>query len=198
MVTERADQARQRLTDRLYFLTKVPEGKTLVRVRTLEHELLSFISEAGRALCSNDDGFLADLIDNVNSAADEIVSLARPLRQTYDLEGKSKEADDLKRRFDLLTVDRVNLVLNRSKERRLHLANSADLEVKLYMMGQDLCVMFDDANLASQNNDAEQIKKVISDIESLTDQVQTTTNTLMASNKRSGSFENANKIERLR
>ena len=58
--------------------------------------------------------------------------------------------------------------------------------------------MYDDANLASHNNDAEQIKKVISDIESLTDQLQTTSNTLTVSHKESGSSENANKIKRLR
>ena len=90
------------------------------------------------------------------------MSLARHLKQTYDHEGKSKEADALKRRLDPLTVDRVNLVINRSEaeERRSHLANSGDPDVKLYDIRQDLYVMYDDANLASQNKDAEQIKKL--------------------------------------
>ena len=42
------------------------------------------------------------------------------------------------------------------------------------------------------------LKKTISDIESLTDQVQNTSSTLMVSHKKSGSPENANKIEQLR
>ena len=58
--------------------------------------------------------------------------------------------------------------------------------------------MSDDVNPDSQNNDDEQIKIVISGIESLTDQVRTTSDTLMALHKKSGSPENANKIERLR
>ena len=82
--------------DRLFLLMKVPEETTLVRLRLLEIKLLSLVFEAGRALCSNDDAFLAGLIDSVNSVADEIVSLAWHLRQTYDREGKFKEADALK------------------------------------------------------------------------------------------------------
>ena len=89
LIGEHSNRARQRLTDRLYFLTRVPEGRTLARLRFLENVLLSIVSEAEMALCSNDEAFLADLIDNVNSVADEIVSLAQPLRQTYDHEGKS-------------------------------------------------------------------------------------------------------------
>ena len=153
--------------DRLYFLTEVPEGRTLVRLRTLEYELLSFVSEAERALCSNDDAILAGLIDNVNSVADEIVSLAQPLRQTYDHEGKSKEEDAVKRRLGPLIVDCVNLVINRLEERRSHLAISGDPDAKLYEIGQDLYVMYDDANLACQNNDAEQSKKKILPIPNL-------------------------------
>ena len=42
------------------------------------------------------------------------------------------------------------------------------------------------------------IKKNISIIESLTDQVQTASNALFVSHKKSGSPENANQIERLR
>ena len=53
----------------------------------------------------------------------------------------------------------MDLVINRLEERRLHLSDSADFEVKLYKIGQDLCVMYDDTNLACQNNDAEQNKK---------------------------------------
>ena len=113
LTDERANQARQRLTDRLYFLNEVPEGNTLVRLRTHEYDLLSFVSEAEKALCSNDDAFLSGLIDDIKSVTNESVSLARPLRQMYDQEGKFKETDSLKRKFDPLTVDRVNLVINR-------------------------------------------------------------------------------------
>ena len=63
-----------------------------MKLRSLEYDLLSFISEAEWSLLSNDDAFLAGLIDNDNSVADEIVSLAQPLAQTYDHEGNSKEA----------------------------------------------------------------------------------------------------------
>ena len=113
LIGEHSNQVQQRLTDRLYFLTGVPEGRTLIRLKFLENKLLSFISEAEEALCSNDDAFLAGLIDKVNSVADEIVSLAQPLRQTYDHEGKSKEADALKRMLHPLIRDRVDLVINR-------------------------------------------------------------------------------------
>ena len=65
--------------DRLYFLIKVPEGRTLIRLRFLENKLLYLVSEAQRALCCNDDASLARLIDDVNLLADEIVSLAQPL-----------------------------------------------------------------------------------------------------------------------
>ena len=158
---------------------------------------MSLVSEAERALCSNDDASLAGLIDNVNSVADEIVSLAQPLRQTYDHEGKSKEADALKRRLESLISDRVDLVIDFLEERRSRSANSDNLDVKLYKIRQELYVMFDDANSACQHNDAEQIKKIISDIESLTDQVQTISNTLIVSHKNSGSSENVGKIDRL-
>ena len=110
LITEHSDQARQRLTDRFYFLNEVPERRKLVKLRFIEYDLLSFISEAEKALCSNDDPFLACLIGNVNSVADEIVSLARPLAQIYEHKSKFKQADDLKRKFDHLTVDRVNRV----------------------------------------------------------------------------------------
>ena len=80
LICEHSNQAQQRLTNRLYFLTVVPEGRTLVRFRVLENKMLSLISEAERGLCSNDEAFQAGLIDNVNSVADEIVSLAQPLR----------------------------------------------------------------------------------------------------------------------
>ena len=80
------------------------------------------------------------------------------LKQTYDHEGKSKEAGALKRTLDHLIADRVNLVINRLEERRSHLANSSDPDVELYEIRQDLYVMYDDVNLACQNNDAEQIK----------------------------------------
>ena len=50
LITERADQAQQRLTDRLHFLTEAPEGKMLVKLRSLKFDLLSFISQAEVAL----------------------------------------------------------------------------------------------------------------------------------------------------
>ena len=75
----------------------------------------------------------------------------------------------------------MDLVITRLEERRSHLANSGDPDVKLYEIRQNLYAMYDDVNLTCQNNDTEQIKKFVSDLESLTDQMQTTTNTLMAS-----------------
>ena len=89
-----------------------------MKLRSLEFDLSSLFSQAERALCSKDDAFLAGLIDNVNSVADEIVSLARPLRQTYENEGKLNEAHALKRRLDPPTVDRVNFIIKRLGERR--------------------------------------------------------------------------------
>ena len=171
LIGEHSNQARQHLTDRLYFLTEVPKGRTLVCLRYLENKLMSFFSEAERALCSSDDALLKSLIDNVNSVADKIASLARPRRQVYDHEGKSKEPDTPKRRFEPLIIDRVNLVIKLLGKRRSHLANFGDLDVKLFKIRQDLYVMFDDTNTACQHNDADQIKKNISDLETLTDQV---------------------------
>ena len=137
MISKYSNRAQQHLTDRLYFLTWIAEGRTLIRLRFPEKKLLSLISETEKALCSNDDAFPAGLIDNVNSVADEIGYLSQPLRQTYNDEGKSKEADTLKRRLEPLIRDSVNLVKNRSEERRSHLANSGDLDVKLYKIRQD-------------------------------------------------------------
>ena len=87
------------------------------------------------------------------------MSLARRLRQTYDHKGNFKEADALKRRLEPLIKDLVDLVINRFEEKRSHLANCGDPDVKLYKIRQDLYVLYDDANLVCLNNDAEQIKK---------------------------------------
>ena len=54
----------------------------------------------------------------------------------------------------------------------------------------------DHANLANQNNATKRIQKVISDIESLTNQIQVASNTLMDSLKKSDFSDKANKFER--
>ena len=52
----------------------------LVKLRFLENELLFLASEPERDPCSNDDTLLAGLFDNVNSVADDIVSLVNLYR----------------------------------------------------------------------------------------------------------------------